>query len=349
VRNRQQVNSTLWRFAVAVVLFLALTSCVWALGERLRPPSSASAVFVAPKSGSSIKDYFGYDNGRVAIFGNQDVNYVVAFSHYAGRHENAALRWTADEETWGEAFSEVAEFVPTSQFLYNTGWYLGGHDTLYRPGDYGWDMTRDFGSISVRSCTIQTPDGLFDITSMIDPSLGEPYALSVVPWYSYHLHCEADMVDDDSGRLLFHFVHDQQWGPPMMTLDPLFHGKRIRPTIRQIESWRDSRQVITLYRSGASYARGLGCFWQTFSDGSAVAEQMLYSWAMRSSPLREPMIAPPSPRPKTSSPSFRHGPSTGTATNHQTRQRMNPEIRRRMNHEIHKIHEEEGAKERENW
>jgi hypothetical protein len=171
----------------------------------LPSPSSAPGVFVTPKSGASLKDYFGYDNGRVNIFGNPEVSYAAAFSHYAGRHENAVLRWTANVETWGEAYSEVAEFVPTSQFLYNTGWYLGGQDLIYRPDDFGWDLTRNFASIRVRTCTIQTPDGLFDITSMIDTSLGEPYALSVIPRYSYQLHCEADLVEDDSGKLLLHF------------------------------------------------------------------------------------------------------------------------------------------------
>ncbi len=279
MKTTRPVHLTSWPAMTAAALFLVGGLCVWALGSEWHRYSSPLHGFTPPRSGPALNRYFGYDNGRAAVFGNRAFAAMVSFSPYAGRHQNAALRWIARVENWGEAYDEVAEFVPAGPFLYNTGWYPGGSDNMYHPGDFGWNLARNFASIHVRQCTIKTPAGLFDITSMIDPSLGEPYALSVIPPYSYHLHCEADLIDDDSGTLLFQFVHDQRWDPPRMTFNPLFHGRQNRPAIRQTESWWDSRQV-TLLNSGASYALDLGCFWQVFSNHDVLAGDMLSSWKL---------------------------------------------------------------------
>jgi hypothetical protein len=272
----QQVGSTLKRKVLTVLAFFAGSLCFCAQGDPLETPSAQSRVFVAARSGSPLERFFGYDNGRVAIVGSQESRFVVTFTPYAGRHRNAALRWSAEVGNWGEAFSEVAEFVPTNLFLYNAGWYPGGADGMFHPGHFSWDLGRNFASIHVRACTIQTPAGLFDITSQIDPSLGEPYALSVIPPYTYHLHCEADLVDDDSGKPLLRFVHDQQWDPPRTTFNRLFHGKRLRSAIRQTESWWDSRQG-ELHDSSTTYALDVGCFWQIFWHRNILTAEMLYS------------------------------------------------------------------------
>jgi hypothetical protein len=235
--------------------------------------------FIAPASGPALERYFAYRNGRAALVGNDHSSAIVAFSAYAGRNQAAVLRWIASAENWGRAYNEVAEFVPAGDFLYNTGWYTGDHDRLYHPGDFGWNLSRHFASIHVTTCAIQTPAGSFDLSHMIDPRLGEPYALSTIPSYSYSLHCEADLVDDDSGALLFHFVHDQRWDPPKPTLNSAFHGRTIQSAIRQTESWSDSRGVI-LRNSGASYALDLGCFWQIFGNGNRRLDQMLFSWKL---------------------------------------------------------------------
>jgi hypothetical protein len=257
---------------------------VWGVGDlalagRPRPHSGVPPVFIAPTSGPALERYFGCRNGRAALVGNAHSSSIVAFSAYTSRHPTAVLRWIGSSENWGRAYNEAAEFVPAGEFLYNTGWYTGGHDGLYHPGDFGWDLSRHFASIHVTQCTIQTPAGSYDLTHTIDPGLGEPYALSIVPPYSYNLHCEADLVDDDSGALLFHFVHDQRWDPPKPTFDSAFHGRRIQSAVRQTESWWDSRGV-TLHNSGASYALDLGCFWQIFANENRCLDQMIFSWTL---------------------------------------------------------------------
>ena len=266
-------------FVVILVSCLASGVCVRSLGAPRGRRGPAPRFFVPPQSGPLVGRYFGYNIGRAALHGTSKSASVVAFSAYSGRHQNAVLRWIARAECWGGAYHEVAEFVPTRTFLYNTGWYPGGADNMYHPGDFGGNLSRDFASIRVQQCSIQTPDGWFDITPMLDPALGEPYALTVVPPYSYRLHCEAELVQNDTGRVLFQFVHDQQWDPPRLTYNPLFHGKQTQPAIRQTESWRDSRGVA-LNNSGASYALGLGCFWQVFTNQNRLAGLMLYSWPL---------------------------------------------------------------------
>jgi hypothetical protein len=250
---------------------------VSAIGEIIRASPPAARVFVPPRSGRPFDRYFGFNGQRAAIVGNRNVTAVVAFTPYGKRHQNAALRWIASVEDWGEAYNEVTEFVLTPTFLYNSGWYPGGADNMYHPAHFGWDLERHFASVRAHSCTIRTPDGLFDLTPLIDPRLGEPYALSIIPPYPYQLHFEGDLVDDDSGTLLLHYVHDQRWNPPTITLNPHFHGRQRQSAIRQTESWSDGFGMILDY-SGASYAFGLGCFWQVFSKRDIVEYNMLFSW-----------------------------------------------------------------------
>ncbi len=237
----------------------------------------SSPVLLSISPGPSFNNFFEYSGRRASLYSG---NNEVAIIPYAGRYPQGYLRFIGPGSTWGTGYFEVAEFVapPTGAFFYQSGWYPGGASPTYMPGGPTGDLTKAFASIHATLASITTPQGTFDIMPMLDPSMGELYALSTVPSYAYTLTFEGNLINNDTGALIYHYRHVQTWYPPAAaSANPGFPSPppNLR-TILQLEDWDDpthhSRQ------SGASYAEGLGCFWQSFGPGAVSTGYMQAAW-----------------------------------------------------------------------
>ena len=236
--------------------------------------------FIPEASGVPFGQYFQYNMRRGVTFGTTDAAVgQAAFGPSNGLHSNGFLRYSANVGDWGTAYTEVAEFVPGTEFLYLTGWYPGGADSKYRPTDFGNDMKKHFASIHTTKAAITTPGGTFDILPQLEASLGEPYALLSVPSYSYSIQFEGDLTNNDTGEVIYHFSHATKWDPPQSSNNPLFDqalGSQTRLAIKQTETWHDPVAGDSVQSS--LYGDGVGSYWTVFNSNGTSLYYMKETW-----------------------------------------------------------------------
>lgn len=245
------------------------------VGEQTSLQTSNHPIFNAPDRGILFSEFFQYDQKRASQYGTTEGAWgQIAFGPSL-KTPGRFFRYIGIPTEWGEAYTELSEFAVDGLFVYNTGWYPGGSDNKYYPAHHANNFGKNFAKIKTIKAVITTPSGTFDITSQLNPELGEVYALKYVPLYSYTIKYEGSLIDQDSNTKIYDFKHEYRWDPPQLMINPIFYGSNSAYAIKQTESWVDGSGIDVTQDS--SYAAGLGGFWST-TQANGMKSNMTFSW-----------------------------------------------------------------------